>query len=102
MENLNSHQWHVFWVTVLVITFALIVRLWTLIPLYTNPDLRSRTQALVQATAQREGWLLSGITINRITDDYLSVSYRSYIRGDDLITCHRIHFATGLLSSCFN
>lgn len=78
----------------------LFVRLWSLLPLYTDADLRSRTQALVQATAVREGWLLSGISIQEVHYDTVTVQYRSYVRGHDRTTCHSISQYTAKLSPC--
>lgn len=100
MEKLNSHQWPIFWITVAVITFALACRLWILLPLYTDPALRSRTQTLIQATTKREGWLLSGVSIGAIDAEKIQLHYRSYVRGEDPISCYNVYFSTGLLSTC--
>jgi capsular polysaccharide biosynthesis protein len=100
MENLNKNQWLIFWITVVVIACVLMLRLWALKPLYTNPEMRNRVQTLIQATANREGWLLSGITIHQIQSDTVQLMYRSYVRGEDQISCHTLSLTTGLLSLC--
>jgi len=100
MENVNKHQWLIFWITTVVVAFAIFVRLWVLAPLYTNPDLRSRTQTLIQATAKREGWRLSGVSIDRITGSNVRLLYRSYIRGTDPQSCHNLSLTTGTLTAC--
>ena len=100
MENLKHKQWHVYGVTVVVIAFVLLVRLLALMPLYTDPAQRSRVQTLIQATANREGWLLSGVSIDRIKGDTVRLIYRSYIRGVDPQTCHNLSLTTGNLTTC--
>jgi|GEM_PF-964522 hypothetical protein len=100
MENLKHKQWHIFWITTLVVAFAILLRLWILLPLYTDLTMRNRTQALIQATAKREGWLLSGLRIERIEGDSIRLLYRSYIRGEDPQSCHNLHTSTGKLTPC--
>ncbi|MBT4393192.1 MAG: hypothetical protein HOD34_04015 [Candidatus Peribacter sp.] len=100
MEKLNHHQWHIFWVTCAVVAFAIVCRLWVLLPLYADSSVRASSQTLILATATREGWLLSGITIDDITDDHIRVLYRSYLRGEDPMSCHNISFTTGKSTSC--
>ena len=97
---LQKYQWLIFWLTCATVGFALMVRIWILAPLYVDPALRSRTQALIEATAKREGWLLSGVRIDAIHNDHLRVLYRSYLRGKDPILCHHISYSTGKLFSC--
>lgn len=97
---LKQYQWHIFWLTCGTIAVVLFVRLWPLLPLYTDPALRSRTQSLIQATALREGWLLSGVSIRHISDESVRVEYRSYHRGNDTVQCHTISQRTGALGLC--
>jgi hypothetical protein len=100
MENVNRHQWLIFWLTCVTVAAVLLIRLGPLLPLYTNADLRSRTQALIQGTAQREGWILSGLSIRKISGDNLQVLYRSYLRGRDPVECFGISLTSGQLSVC--
>ncbi len=97
---LTNYQWHIFWVICTTISVVLVLRLRILMPLYTNPDFRSRTQALIQATAAREGWLLSGISIDHISQDNTRLLYRSFLRGEDPQSCYNVSLTTGTLSSC--
>lgn len=97
---LQRLQWIIFWLVCAAIAFVLAVRVWTLVPLYTNPTLRSRIQNLIQATALREGWLLSGVSIDRIDNKSVRLLYRSYLRGEDPISCHNLSISTGYLSVC--
>jgi len=97
---LKKYEWFLFWLTCFTIAIVLCVRLWTLVPLYTDSALRSRTQALIQATAQREGWLLSGVSIQHISDESVQVHYRAYHRGRDDVQCYTISQRTGALGSC--
>jgi len=79
---------------------VLCVQLYALSPLYADSALRSRTQVLLQATAAREGWLLSGVSIQSITDDTIRVMYRSYNRGNDSSECFVIDQKSGSLTLC--
>lgn len=97
---LQRYQWIIFWLVCAAIAFVLAVRIWVLMPLYTDPALRSRTQTLIQATAKREGWLLSGVSISAIDTEKIQLRYQSYLRGEDPISCYNISFSTGLLSTC--
>lgn len=75
-----------FYVICTVIAVALIVRIYPLLPLYLDAEMRSRVQAAVTETAEENGWLLSGVSIQKIDDDSVTLRYRSYIRGKDPIT----------------
>jgi hypothetical protein len=89
-----------FWVTCGVIGVVLSVQFYSLIPLYADSALRSRTQVLLKATAAREGWLLSGVSIKSVSDDAIRVTYRSYNRGEDNTECFDIDPKSGSLASC--
>lgn len=102
MESLSRYQWHVFWSSLAVIGALIVFRLSVLFPIYTNADFRGRVQTLIQATAVREGWLSSGLSIRRITDDSVELLYRSHQRGPDTVRCETLHLATGKLSPCEN
>lgn len=97
---LQRYQWIIFWLLCTVVAFVLFLRILVLLPLYIDADLRSRVGTLIEATANREGWLLSGITINHILDDRIAIEYRSYFRGLDTKQCYYISFTTGSLSAC--
>lgn len=84
----------------MTIAFALSIRLWALMPLYTDAALRSRTQVILQATAEREGWLLSGVSIQKVSHDRIEIQYRSYYKGEDIITCYVIDPHTAILTLC--
>lgn len=100
MENLNRKQWQIFEITCVVVLFVLVVRAWPLRPLYMDSELRSRVSVLVQATAKREGWLLSGVSIDRVSDKAVRLRYRSYLRGEDPVRCHDLHLESGTLHPC--
>ena len=100
MHMTFTYQWILFWVTCCIIAIVLCVRLWVLLPLYTDSDVRHRTQALIQATALREGWLLSGVSIKHVSDESVQLEYRSYHRGRDTVQCYTISQRTGALGSC--
>lgn len=97
---MQKYQWHIFWVVCGVVGFVLSVQLWRLSPLYLDASLRSRTQELIQATATREGWLLSGLVIKHVTQNSVQLQYRSYVRGEDTIDCYMLSLDSGTLSPC--
>lgn len=102
MERLNSHQWHIFTAACVVTAFAISVHLWTLLPLYLDRDTRSSVGTLIEATAKREGWLLSGLSIDHIGKEYVELIYRSHYRGTDLLSCYQLRLSNGALLSCDN
>jgi len=97
---LNKYQWHCFWIGCAVIAITLCVQLWRLSPLYRNHDVRNRTRVLIQATAAREGWLLSGLSITDVSEEHLRLAYRSHMRGTDTVTCYTLSITSGALSGC--
>jgi hypothetical protein len=97
---MQKYQWILFWLVCGAIAVVLSFRLLMLMPLYTDSALRSRTQVLLKATAAREGWLLSGVSIERITDENIRVVYRSYNRGRDTEECFVIDQKSGSLGLC--
>lgn len=97
---LQKYQWSLFWLMCIIIAVVLFVRMWVLLPIYMEEDLRYRTQSLIQTTAAREGWMLSGVSIKHVSKDALQVQYRSYKRGIDTVECYDIDVQTGFLSSC--
>ena len=61
-------------------------RIRTLLPLYTNPDLRVRVQQEIEAFAEKKGLLLSSIQITAVSPTAIELSIREYRRGWDTIT----------------
>jgi len=100
MERLNTQQWHIYWIACFTVFVALSVRLFPLLPLYTDIDLRAQVQSAVQSTAEREGWLISGVSIQHVSNDSIEVLYRSYFRGADSIECYAISLQSRSLSAC--
>ena len=96
---MKKHQWLVFRFTLLTVGIVLASHMSALLPVYTFANVRTKILTLVTATAQREGWLLSGLQIQDITGG-TKIFYRSYLRGDDPLECHTIDYATGQLGPC--
>ncbi len=69
-------------------------------PLYTDLVLQKQVQEILQATAKREGWLLSGMSIRQVSPDAVDIFYRSYFRGSDTVECYSISYRTGSLATC--
>ncbi|MCA9370356.1 MAG: hypothetical protein KC680_00145 [Candidatus Peregrinibacteria bacterium] len=97
---LRRYQWWVFGAFCLVTAGILFLRLWTMLPLYLDNDLRTRASVLIQATVAREGWLSSGVSLKQISSEGAVLLYTSHHRGRDLVQCYSLSFTTGQLSSC--
>lgn len=100
MESLSRYQWLLFAIACGLTAASLVVHVYPYIPLYLSSDLRNRTSTLIQATAAREGWVRSGLSIVQITDDTVTLQYRSHLRGTDPVQCYELQLRSGLLSSC--
>lgn len=96
----QKYQWILFWLTCGVIALVLCVRLWVLLPLYTNASLRGQAYIALTETIKQQGWLSSGVSIHHVSNDTVEVLYRSYMRGEDTIECHAIDLMSRSLSSC--
>jgi hypothetical protein len=70
----------------LVVLGLSLCRVGTLLPLYTNADLRVRVQQKIEEFAEQKGILLSSVQITSVTPTAVDVSVREYRRGWDTIT----------------
>ncbi len=96
----KNHQLRIFWMVCFVCFLVLAKQISVVLPLYTDAAFRQRTRAILQATALREGWMFSGLSIRSINRDTAMLHYRSYMRGSDPVSCHLISFSSGTLSPC--
>lgn len=92
--------WRAFWMTCVVIAFALIVRVWGIFPLYVHAATRERVKTTLEGTAAREGWLLSDLSVLRVTDNAVLLLRRAHLRGPDAYSCHHLNTYNGSLQSC--
>ena len=83
MGMFERYSWKLFWVICVVITVVLISHVSRLWPLYIDSHLRTRVQHTIEQEAQRRGWLLSGVSIQSLDADTVTVLYREYRRGSD-------------------
>lgn len=80
-----------FWIACIAIALTLSLRLFPLLPLYTDAAKRSFVQSALRSTADQQGWLLSDVRILRINDETVIVAYRPHRKGiDPDITCFQI------------
>jgi hypothetical protein len=100
MARLNTALWLLFWSACALIAFMLTVRLLVLRPLFIDSNGRERVQTLVTATADREGWLLSGISLQKITSNIVTLTYHEYHRGNDEESCYLLSLQDGVLTQC--
>lgn len=85
----------------LVIPGAIFVcRIWNILPLYTDSVVRTSVRTSLVAVSDREGWLLSDISLDRIAGDRIFVTKRDHHRGHDAETCHQILLTDNFLLPC--
>lgn len=100
MENVNRQQWPVFAWTCVIIALLLLLKAWALKPLYIDATVRQRTMTLIEGTAARKGWLLSGVELQQVRWGSARFVYRSHVRGDDTIECYKLNLYNGALTPC--
>ena len=95
---MNSRtQFSLFALLIILIAAFLGYRLWQLHPLYRNHD---AIRASLTTVAEREGWLLSGVEMQTVTDDAVTLIYHDRRRGQDVQTCFILRLADNSLVSC--
>lgn len=83
-----------------IIAIILTWRIMNILPLFTNSDVRTAAKTTLTTVADREGWLLSDILVQNVTNEALQVTHRRHIRGNDFETCYVIAFKDASLHSC--
>lgn len=79
--------WGVFLIACLVIGLVLAWRTWPIRALYTDAQVRSQAQAVLQEATTEKGWLLSGVSFEEVRSGYLRVTYRQHTKGEDPREC---------------
>ncbi len=64
----------------LLLALALLPRAWSLRFLYTDAQLRANVKTALETVAQREGWLLSDISLVSVTPQTLSIIHQDHLR----------------------
>lgn len=72
----------------------LIVRLVPIVPLYTSSETRSAATQALHSLSQRNGWLLSDLSIQSIAGNHILVRYAPHIRGADPAACVAVSLIT--------
>src|SRR3989338_3450553 len=96
----QRHFWNSFWGICVLITLVVLVRAWNLQLLYTDPTVREQTKIAMETVAEREGWLISDMHVQKVTRDWLVVHHRQHVRGPDPTSCYTIAFDSLELSPC--
>lgn len=87
-------QAFLFWFICAVVGAAIVLKLASLLPLYTNAETRSQVQQSMQSVATQNGWLISDVEILSIHDAYFFISYRPHRFGrDPQPICYQIEYA---------
>ena len=89
-----------FTATVITVGAVLCWRIANVFPLYMNATIRMETETTLRTVADREGWLLSDMIIEHVTEEGLLVTHRRHIRGNDPETCYVIGFKDASLHPC--
>lgn len=75
-------------------------RIWSLRLLYIERDVRVRTQERIEKIAEEQGWLLSDISLRRVTRESIEIFHRSHIRGPDTKECFTILLDSSVIEPC--
>ncbi len=90
----------VFLALLLVCGAPLSWRILNILPLYTDADTRSSVRTALTEVSDREGWLLSNVSLDRIVHDRIFVTYSDHRRGDDPEKCLMIMMNDHSLLPC--
>lgn len=96
----QRHFWDSFWGICILIALAFAARAWNLRLLYADPVIREKARISLETVAEREGWLLSDMPVQKVTRDWMVIHYRRHIRGPDPRACFYVAFDTHALSPC--
>jgi dolichol-phosphate mannosyltransferase len=72
-----------FWTVCIVIAIALTFKAISLLPLYADAATRSNVQHTLEMVTERNGWLLSDITLLKVRQDHVFFAYQPHLRGRD-------------------
>lgn len=82
------------------ISLLFLWNIWHLLPLYTDSTLRAQIKTSLTEIANREGWLLSDITVQGISADNVRLRHRIHRRGADPETCHDLILKDNSIQPC--
>jgi len=73
-----------------IVVVLLVPRAWDLRLLYIDADVRSKVEVLLREESERNGWVLSDLSIVSLTTTTARLCYREHRRGEDPISCFDI------------
>lgn len=90
----------VFWVVSLILAFLITLNTLPITLLYTDSSVRSYVQKTLTQVAKDGSWLLSDVTIMRITYERMYLHYQPHRRGpDDVLECYSINYFQQILQA---
>ena len=90
----------IFALVLLVGGATLCLRIVNLFPLYVDAHTRNTVRTALTQVADREGWLLSNISVRNVTANTVRLIYRDHHRGHDPETCSTLTLADSSLHTC--
>lgn len=93
-------QWVVLFLAFFVMLIVLLPRAWALRSLALDSSVRGTASSTLRLMTDREGWLLSDITITRVAEHFLRFLHREHQRGEDPSTCFILRFEPLILIPC--
>lgn len=99
MERIGFRH-RLFALLMILLTAAFLWKIWTLHPLYSNAAVRNDVHEALTSLADREGWLLSDISIREVTTDAVWFIHRQHHRGKDPEICYRMTLNDSSLHPC--
>ena len=98
--NLRHLQLWSFLLALLIPGTIFLMQIKNILPLYTNSQTRNAVRTALTAVADREGWLLSNVSVREVTKDHIRLIYRDHHRGPDQETCSILMLTDNSLHPC--
>ena len=98
LEKITAYGSRLFLCCLLLGSFFIVPRLWSIGLLYMHASLRHEVQASLQMVADRQGWLLSDIELTAVTPASVSILHRVHLRSSTPPRSCSIDLHTSLLS----
>ncbi len=100
MKKIIRNQWQILNLVLVLSAILIAFRLLALSPLYQDDLIRKQTRIAVTQAAEENGWLLSGIKMNKVDGNNIEIHYRSHLRGRDQVDCFVLNSLTRKLKPC--
>lgn len=88
--------------TAMCVSVAVIfgVRVWNLLPLYLDANVRSDVERTLRVVADRKGWLISDMELRKVTSERVVITYRRHSRRRDPSMCYHLILDDASLTPC--